>query len=146
MALMRANLLFLLLLGLLNSTGFVLAARIKEPNPGKVLVGALEKFVIDFPQKPDNEDKACAAEQGFCVLSDGSDQNSGVIKLNSVDGNTLQAQNDCLEKCANNPDATGCEFIWDQENGGCYVHTQSIARGNDADRHLCWVFSKCNGI
>ena len=92
-----------------------------------------------------DDDRSCAVEKGFCVQSNGADQNSGVIKFNSIDGNTLEQQEDCLKKCASHPDATGCEVIWNQGNRGCYVHTQPIARGNNANRHLCWAFSKCDG-
>ena len=84
-------------------------------------------------------------EKGFCVLANGADQNGGVIKLNGVDGTTPQAQATCLAKCKERTGATGCEVIWSQGNRGCYVHTQTIARGNNVDRHQCWVFSKCTG-
>ena len=85
-------------------------------------------------------------EQGFCVTNVGADQNSGVIKFNSFDGNTAQRQYECLQLCLDYPNATGCEVIWDQGNRGCYVHTQQVTRGNNAERHYCWVFSKCRGI
>ena len=85
-------------------------------------------------------------EKGFCVLSNGEDQNSGVVKINNVDGNTKEAQAICLAKCKQHEAATGCEVIWDQGNRGCYVHTQSIARGNAVERHQCWVFSKCSKL
>ena len=82
-------------------------------------------------------------ENGFCVKSNGHDQNSGVVKLNSVDGNTVKHQKSCLDTCLAYPGATGCEVIWHQSNRGCYVHTQSISRGNGVRRHTCWIFSKC---
>lgn len=77
------------------------------------------------------------------MMANGGDQNSGVIELNSINGNTDGAQQACLEACQSYPRATGCEVIWDQSNRGCYVHTQSIARGNGKSRHQCWVFSSC---
>ena len=83
-------------------------------------------------------------EKGFCVKEDRGDQNSGVIKLNDLDGNTAERQEKCLELCRAEDGATGCEVIWDQENRGCYAHTDEIDRGNGVDRHGCWVFSKCN--
>jgi len=89
--------------------------------------------------------EVCPIEKGFCVLPNGGDQNSGVIKLNNVDGNTAQAQETCLNLCRQRQDATGCEVIWDQGNRGCYIHTQTVARGNGVDRHMCWIFSKCAG-
>ena len=82
-------------------------------------------------------------ENGFCVKSNGHDQNSGVVKLNNVDGNTVKHQASCLDMCLAHPLATGCEVIWQQSNRGCYVHTKSISRGNGARKHACWVFSKC---
>ena len=87
--------------------------------------------------------ETCPIEKGFCVLPNGGDQNSGVVKLNNVDGNTEQAQATCLDLCKKRADATGCEVIWHQGNRGCYVHTQTVARGNGAARHMCWIFSKC---
>ena len=83
-------------------------------------------------------------ERGFCVLPNGRDQNDGVITLNTIDGNTPEAQSECLRLCHNTAAATGCEVIWNQENRGCYVHTQEIDRGNGVDNHYCWVFSNSN--
>ena len=81
----------------------------------------------------------------FCVLADDSDQNNGVIKLNSLDGNTIEMQQTCLSMCHAYKGATGCEVIWNQENRGCYIHTKNVAKGNSAINHTCWVFSKCKG-
>ena len=86
---------------------------------------------------------ACPREQGYCVTSSGGDQNSGVTKLNSLDGNTLNRQEQCLSLCRSVAGVTGCEVIWDQSNRGCYAHTQEVASGNGAARHFCWPFSKC---
>ena len=85
----------------------------------------------------------CPREQGFCVLSNGVDQNSGVIKINAIDGNTLEAQEECLRQCYNTAGVTGCETIWNHKNRGCYAHTKEIDRGNGVGNHFCWVFSKC---
>ena len=73
----------------------------------------------------------------------GVDQNSGVIKFNNLDGNTVDRRKACLDMCRVYPGATGCEVIWRQYNRGCYVHTQQVARGNKAAKHACWIFSKC---
>merc|ERR1712154_681376 len=94
--------------------------------------------------KPTSEPQDCSKEKGFCVLEDGSDQNSGVVKINDVNGDDKEAEEECLKTCKEYPGATGCETIWDQGNRGCYVHTEEIAKGNGVDRHNCWVFSKCN--
>ena len=82
-------------------------------------------------------------EKGFCVKTNGGDQNSGVKKLNALDGNTPERQEQCLDHCRSVDGVTGCEVIWDQGNRGCYAHTQEVARGNNVDRHFCWIFSKC---
>ena len=87
----------------------------------------------------------CPTEKGFCVKRNGHDQNLGVKKINSLDGNTPARQQQCLEFCRGTGGATGCEVIWDNERRGCYAHTQEIARGNGQEGHKCWVFSKCQG-
>merc|ERR1712195_292780 len=74
---------------------------------------------------------------GFC-LSHGSDQNSGVTKLDggNYEGNTKEAQ--CLAQCKeHSADWTGCEVIWDQGNAGCYVHTEHVDSANSVARHKC---------
>ena len=87
-----------------------------------------------------------ARETGFCVKSNGGDQNSGVIKLDSVNffDTTDHRRNqnkvdECLELCSEVEGATGCEMIWDQSNRGCYAHTREIARGNGVARHTCYL-------
>jgi len=79
--------------------------------------------------------------KGFCTLNR-RDQNSGVIKVNSVNGNTQNAQMACMKACRARPGATGCEVIWDQGNRGCYIHTQRITEGNGVGRHLCSIFKR----
>ena len=85
----------------------------------------------------------CQREDGFCVLPNGGDQNSGVIKINGIDGNTKAAREECLRLCQATNGATGCEVIWNQNNRGCYVHTREVSRGNNVGNHYCWIFSKC---
>ena len=77
------------------------------------------------------------------MTGSGADQNSGVIKLNSLDGDTRERQEECLKLCQAYDGATGCEVIWDRSSRGCYVHTQDVARGNGLDNYQCWVFSSC---
>lgn len=86
-----------------------------------------------------NPNLTCTKEEGFCVKKDGSDQNTGVKKLNALNGNTLKAQNDCLKLCLSTPGLTGCEVIWDQGNKGCYSHTLPVFGGNGDTGHICWV-------
>ena len=88
----------------------------------------------------------CPMEKGFCVTQNGVDQNSDVTKLNNINGGTSESQMDCLKQCYALPGATGCEVIWDQDDRGCYVHKNAIAKENNAAKHGCWVFSKCTGI
>ena len=96
-------------------------------------------LILDPPINPED----CLREKGFCVTSSGSDQNEGVIIINSIDGNTEESQLECLNICLAYPGSTGCEVIWNQNNRGCYIHTKPIARGNLVNNHYCWVFSKC---
>ena len=77
------------------------------------------------------------------MTASGADQNSGVKQLNSLDGNTREMQEECLELCRAEVGATGCEVIWDRSSRGCYVHTEDVARGNGYDNYQCWVFSSC---
>ncbi len=78
---------------------------------------------------------------GYCV-DNGNDQNNGVIKVNSLDGSTKQAQDICLAACKAKPDATGCEIVWGHSNQGCYIMTETITSGNGVNNHLCWVFDQ----
>ena len=102
----------------------------------------------------------CKRQQGYCVTSWGKDQNSGVKKLDSLDGNNKNRQEQCLKKCRSVAGVTGCELIWDTANRmedrlfgilgglfgggrkrGCYAHTHGVARGNGAGNHFCWPCS-----
>jgi hypothetical protein len=65
------------------------------------------------------------------------------VKLNSYNIDTDAKREACLKLCEKVPGATGCETIKNQGNRGCYAHTSSIARGNNARNHKCWVFAKC---
>ena len=74
---------------------------------------------------------------GFC-LSNGNDQNSGVIKLDAANGGSSVREAQCLADCKeHSADWTGCEVIWDQGNQGCYVHTEHVNSANSVDRHKC---------
>jgi len=82
-------------------------------------------------------------QAGFCLDSNGNDQNSGVIKLWGGDfGPSESKQMECVEKCiaaSGVRKTTGCEAIWHQGNRGCYLHTQDVSKANGADRHSCWL-------
>ena len=99
------------------------------------VVHVIDKVLIP-PKKGDVE-----RLQGFCVKN-GKDQNDGVVKINNINGNTEQAQQNCLNECRKRKDATGCEIIWDQSNRGCYAMTKQITGGSGAKNHYCWVFSR----
>merc|ERR1712176_1123643 len=83
--------------------------------------------------------------KGYCVLGNGADQNSGVHLLEEGDfvdeigRQDTEKVNRCLDMCAAYQGATGCEMIWDQWNRGCYVHTDTIAKGNNVGRHSCYL-------
>ena len=91
-------------------------------------------------------DAECPPENGFCVDANNGDVKDGVIKINSGDYLTPDAEQSCLKLCKSYKGATGCETIWNQGNKGCYIHTNpAIVKGNGATNHHCWVFSKCKG-
>lgn len=93
-----------------------LAVKIK-PTAGDVRSGRFG-FIGRVPELPFGDEQA-----GFCVKPNGQDQNSGVIKLMSGDHNSDAKKLECLKACAEQPNFTGCEVIWDQDNRGCYAHT-----------------------
>ena len=96
-----------------------------------------------------------------------------MIKVNSVNGDSVDAQRICMAACLKHKGATGCEVIWDQGNRGCYIHTSKVIdHGNRVPHHKfvvmfdvmviepkrallhsnpylpiytgsCWIFSKC---
>jgi len=84
----------------------------------------------------------CQREDGQCIMADGSDQKDGRIKVGDVDDASEQAKVACLEKCLEYESTvkTGCEVAWDQGNGGCYVHTKAVSRGNKVAGYNCWIF------
>merc|ERR1712113_352910 len=86
------------------------------------------------------------SQKGYCVKVDNGDQNSGVIKLDSLNGNSKMRGMECYQKCKEYAMAadkkTGCELIWDQGNKGCYLHTAPVHHGNGVGRHACWVFDQ----
>jgi len=87
------------------------------------------------PEKPPFGEE----QEGYCVTSDGWDQNSGVVKLEGGDFESAAQKAKCLKLCAEVQGVTGCETIWDQWNRGCYAHTRGVARGNGVARHSCWI-------
>ena len=54
---------------------------------------------------------SCPREKGFCVTSNGGDQNSGVIKINSISPMDDQAQANCLAACQSYSSPTGQKNI-----------------------------------
>ena len=57
--------------------------------------------------------------------NDGGAQNDNAVKLDSVDRQTDDAKTKCLHQCMKYQSqtdkiVTGCEFVWDQSDGGCY--------------------------
>jgi len=94
---------------------------------------------------------SCAGEQGFCVTSTGVSPDQGMMKIANSNGNSIAYQQECLQKCKayasawTMAGAIGCELNWSRWGSGCYVHTRSVVRGNNAEGHMCWVLSKCQG-
>jgi len=83
-------------------------------------------------------------EAGFCATSSGADQNSGVVQLNDIEGDTTAAQETCLALCrAYSVTWTGCEVAWGSNQRGCYVHTEEVSHGNGAGSYACWVAATC---
>lgn len=64
--------------------------------------------------------------KGFCLTPEGEDQNDGVFQLGFDDVDTPEKEAECLNLCAMEQGATGCEGIWGADNRGCYVHTKPI--------------------
>ena len=87
-------------------------------------------------------------ENGFCVKSNGEDENIGVIKLSSENVETNAKVDKCWSLCKNyngGIGVTGCEAIWNQQNRGCYVHTSpNITHGNGKTNHFCALYD--NGL
>ena len=90
------------------------------------------------------KDVVCKREKGYCVKSNGADQNSGQQKLHSQDVTTTGQQQECLRLCREIVGAKGCEGNRDNIWRGCYAHTQEVARGSGTDdKFWCWILSKC---
>ena len=75
---------------------------------------------------------------GYCLDSQGRDQNTGVIQ---VSGWYATAE-DCLKACWSKKDgATGCEYHT-SGSGACYVHTKDVASGSGSKGYNCYVLAK----
>ena len=70
----------------------------------------------------DSPSKNCKRDVGYCLNNAGKDQNKGVIKLNSLNGDTDQHRDTCLKMCIDYPRATGCEIIWNAKNQVTHVN------------------------
>jgi len=99
-------------------------------------------FITDDARDYPSTDDFGQNQTGLCVTADGVDQNSGVYKVESGDFETPALQTRCLQMCAAYPGHTGCEAIWNDDNRGCYVHTQKVDRGNGVANHACWVITE----
>jgi len=78
-----------------------------------------------------------ARENGYCVLADGADQNSGVSKAPA--SLNINNADDCLSWCDDQSGLTGCEYIWGHSNAGCYAHRGEVSHGNGVAKHYCWI-------
>jgi len=82
-------------------------------------------------------------QDGFCVMSNGADQNSGVTR---APGNFNSAE-DCLMWCesmAEQVELSGCEYIGGESNA-CYMHQDPVSHGNGVEGHYCWIFGDHSG-
>jgi len=118
-----------------NLQDYKLGAR--QQRLGLSLPGDTERLGRSAPL-----DQYTIPQQGFCVKSNGWDQNSGVIKLDSNGGHSEARHKECWAKCKASGEAvkSGCELIWNQSNQGCYLHTKTIDHGNGVQNHKCWIF------
>ena len=91
-------------------------------------------------------DLNCTKEQGYCVSKNGWDQNAGVKRLDSLNEESSEREDKCLQACLSIQGVTGCELVWGQMNSGCYAHTKEVGLGNGAARHICWIMSKCQEV
>eukprot|EP00091_Calanus_sinicus_P003869 TRINITY_DN1402_c0_g2_i1.p1 TRINITY_DN1402_c0_g2~~TRINITY_DN1402_c0_g2_i1.p1 ORF type:complete len:213 (+),score=13.20 TRINITY_DN1402_c0_g2_i1:112-750(+) len=70
---------------------------------------------------------------GYCVDSQGRDQNTGTIQVNGQ-----QTRASCLAACKRRvPVATGCEF---HSSGSCSIHTRPVSGGSSTRGYTCNVF------
>jgi len=86
---------------------------------------------------PSNPSRFGSRQNGYCVLSNGRDQNSQVTRSSSSFANSNSGG--CLNWCETQSGLTGCEYIWGQRNRGCYAHRATVSRGNGVSRHYCWI-------
>ena len=78
-------------------------------------------------------------QTGFCVRTDGQDQNSGVITVGKGTYSTAAEKQQCLEECARysvEHRVTACEIVNGQQ---CVLHTQEVYRGNGVSGFFCAV-------
>jgi len=77
--------------------------------------------------------KNVGIKEGWCLKSNGADQNTGQKVL----GRGMSSQN-CITLCKHYGGATGCEL---SVNGGvCSVHTREVASGNGNSNYECSIF------
>jgi len=93
---------------------------------------------------PTNPSTFGSRQNGYCVMSNGRDQNSQVTRSSSSNANGNSGQ--CLQWCRTQSGLTGCEFIYNQRNRGCYAHRASVSRGNGVRNHYCWIATNNNAV
>jgi len=73
---------------------------------------------------------------GYCVSPSGSKITSGMTKAS---GSDYWSQVQCVEWCEKQSGITGCEFIWNQPERGCWKHTSAVSGGNEVEnQHICY--------
>ena len=93
--------------------------------------------------KPLTTDDFNPFQNGFCVRTDGQDQNSGVITVGKGTYNTVEEKQQCLEACARYSTenrVTACEV--DVNGQRCFLHTKEVYRGNGVSGSFCAVMNQ----
>ena len=76
-----------------------------------------------------------SADVGWCLDENGNDQNIGT-KTSPTPNSFTSVE--CLAKCLNMTNVTGCEY---HNDGGCAYHTKYISGGNGNNDYLCWTLN-----
>jgi len=80
--------------------------------------------------------------QGYCLNGNGVGQNGGDVDLGDLKAGTwTQQQKECKERCIAEVNkgvtVTGCEA--NKSSRKCWLHNQSVAKGNGDTNYSCWV-------
>ena len=91
-----------------------------------MLAGNTESYFLEGVEK-----------KGFCVDSNGKDQNKRTYKIG-----TVYSKEQCWDMCKQNLQAKGCEYYYNRD---CWIHLEDVANGNGKDHYSCLVLKKKAG-